>query len=115
MFNNKNRAMPKSLPHTKYQLFAVVVAAVLLTSCGSYQSASYYDDDGIYASSDNAPRTTTEQEEPRPVRTQRAQRNNDSDVYQDYFGQQAEEYAETLKASKTEVYKFCQRRQRMAM
>ena len=89
--------MPKALPHTKYQLFAVVVAAVLLTSCGSYQSASYYDDDGIYASSDNTPRTTTEREEPRPVRTQRAQRNNDSDVYQDYFGQQAEEYAEILK------------------
>jgi len=70
-------------------LFAVV--GLLVVSCGSYQQASYYDNDGIYGSNerrvavDRAPR----QQAPR------AQRSVDN-TYSQYFGQKADEFNEIL-------------------
>ncbi|WP_344816176.1 hypothetical protein [Flavobacterium cheonanense] len=41
-----------------YSVFGVL--ALIGTSCGSYQNTSYYDNDGIYGSTDNKPKQTEE-------------------------------------------------------
>lgn len=68
----------------------VVTLALILASCGSYQQASYYDNDGIYA--DDTPQTV----ERRPEQRVNTQRNAESDTYSDYFGEKANQYDEIL-------------------
>ncbi|MGB5646367.1 MAG: hypothetical protein WBM55_04545, partial [Muriicola sp.] len=82
--------MIHSLPHPKtLQMITFGFLATVLVSCGSYQQASYYDNDGIYSTGAeqpmvyNTPRTA-------PRTTQQTQNNNDG-VYGDYFGRKAEE------------------------
>ncbi|WP_144804966.1 hypothetical protein [Maribacter sp. MAR_2009_72] len=60
--------------------------AIVAASCGSYEQASYYDNDGIY--SDNAPRMV----EKRPAQTQ----NQEENTYSAYFGEKASQYDEIL-------------------
>jgi len=68
----------------------IVLMGLFLASCGSYQQASYYDNDGIY--SDEAQRVAVERH-PQPARQQATDKNN---VYGEYFGQKADEYGEIL-------------------
>lgn len=82
--------MIHSLPHRRIHIAAtVVLLTTILTSCGSYQQASYYDNDGIYSSSTEPVRVT----EQRPRMPQSAPKPN---TYGDYFGQKADEYGEIL-------------------
>nr|WP_297917676.1 hypothetical protein [uncultured Allomuricauda sp.] len=83
--------MIKSLPHYKFQLFPVLLVALVLASCGSYKQASYYDDDdGIYASKNETVRV--EKKNAQAVRSE----NQESNIYGDYFGDKAEEFGEIL-------------------
>ncbi|MGB5369709.1 MAG: hypothetical protein WBN18_04710, partial [Flavobacteriaceae bacterium] len=65
-------------------------AAIFAISCGSYQQASYYDNDGIYATG------TRQVSVERPIRQapvpQQQRQQQNGDVYSDYFGQQASQY-----------------------
>ena len=65
----------------------VIVVGILVVSCGSYQQASYYDNDGIY--DDGNVRIV----EKTPHRTIQKKKDNQ---YADYFGQKADEYGEIL-------------------
>lgn len=82
--------MKKSLPRTTFKLFSLLFITILFASCGSYQQASYYEDDGIYSGRDAV--TTVEKKSPEAVRIE----NKESDIYRDYFGQKAEEFGEIL-------------------
>ncbi|MDE3741738.1 hypothetical protein [Maribacter polysaccharolyticus] len=64
-----------------------VLLGILAVSCGSYQQASYYDNDGIYES-DNV---RVVERAPQQVEQEKS-----TDPYQDYFGQKADEYGEIL-------------------
>ena len=57
--------------------------------CGSYQQASYYDNDGIYTSGN---RQVSVERPPKSVQKQQ------EDPYADYFGQQANQYDEILQS-----------------
>lgn len=70
----------QSIQKIKKVAFSLLVGS-LIVSCGSYQEASYYDNDGIYS-------TGTRQQ----VTEAEAAPNNQANEYQDYFGQQANEY-----------------------
>jgi len=86
--------MIHSLPHSKYvRVFLMVPLGLFLVSCGSYQQASYYDNDGIYT--DDNPARTTEQRYPQ---TQRRVVPEDNNVYGNYFGQKADEYEQILES-----------------
>jgi len=90
MFNNKNCAMIKLIPHRKFQALAILpVATLLVASCGSYQQASYYED-GIYSSGDRVVRVEKKSAEAMRIEEQ------EQNIYGDYFGQKADEYAEIL-------------------
>lgn len=67
-----------------YSLFGLV--GLLASSCGSYQNSSYYDNDGVYGSSER-PRTETEN---KYSEENVAQANK----YKEYFGSYREEYPE---------------------
>ena len=76
--------MISSLPILKYRTFMLLsIIGSLAASCGSYQSASYYDNDGIYA---NGNEVSVE----RPTRTPQKNNTERSSTYSNYFGQQAE-------------------------
>ena len=78
--------MIHSLPRTRFQMALLAVSGVfLLISCGSYQQASYYDNDGIYS---NGTRQYTEQN---PNRNNPNNRQNNTNEYGDYFQQRSQE------------------------
>src|SRR5680860_587616 len=79
-----------SLPLPKIRFAALAaLTGIVLASCGSYQSASYYDNDGIYSSDDQV---TTE----RPQRKEAKKQETGNEAYTNYFGQQAAQYEEAL-------------------
>lgn len=85
--------MIHSLPLPKIPVLLLgVLTGAFTVSCGSYQSASYYDNDGIY--SDGQREVTVER---RPQARQYEQRT-EGNVYGDYFGQKADEYDEILES-----------------
>ena len=91
MFNNKNKNMQHSLPRQKFQYVATLaVVALLFASCGSYQQASYYDDDGIYSNGNRV--VAVEKKSAEAVKNERLE----DDIYGDYFGEKAKEYDEIL-------------------
>lgn len=80
--------MLHSTPHLHIKAIAsTLFLGVLFVSCGSYQAASYYDNDGIYGSTED--KIYTEQ----PQQTKKTAEPN---VYTDYFGQKADQYAQIL-------------------
>src|SRR5690606_38056388 len=77
-----------SLPHNRIHIsIPIILIGLFAMSCGSYQSASYYDD-GIYAD-----RTERVQIGERYEKQQVQPKQNS---YGDYFGQKADEYGEIL-------------------
>lgn len=83
MSNNKILVMMKNLNPLKNNVHKVLPVAgfLLLTSCGSFQGASYYDNDGIYSSS-----TLSDNSYERPVK------DDNRSIYRDYFNYKAQEY-----------------------
>ncbi|MGB5274998.1 MAG: hypothetical protein WBN39_13155 [Flavobacteriaceae bacterium] len=83
--------MIQSRPHNMLTGMALsLFAAIFAVSCGSYQQASYYDNDGIYAT---GTRQVSVERPPRQAPVQQQQRQQQGgDVYSDYFGQQASQY-----------------------
>ena len=80
--------MIHSLPLSRIRTATLLaISGILGVSCGSYQQASYYDNDGIY-----------ESENVRVVERapQQVQKKKEHDPYSDYFGQKADEYGEIL-------------------
>ncbi|MGS0524782.1 hypothetical protein ACU8V7_05855 [Zobellia nedashkovskayae] len=78
--------------HSKIRLIALcTLTGIVAVSCGSYQSTSYYDNDGIY-SSDNQ---VSVERQARPQQTRQQAQAND-EPYSDYFGQQADQYDQAL-------------------
>ncbi|MGB5667690.1 MAG: hypothetical protein WBM53_12645, partial [Maribacter sp.] len=65
----------------------LAIVGILVFSCGSYQQASYYDNDGIYEE-DNV---RVVEKAPQQVRQKK-----ENNAYSDYFGQKADEYGEIL-------------------
>ena len=82
--------MIKSLQLYNLHLPLALFLVLVVSSCGSYQQASYYEDDGIYSSGNEVVRV--EKKSPQAVRVE----NTESDIYGDYFGQKADEYGEIL-------------------
>lgn len=82
MSNNKILVMMKNLNPLKNNVHKVLPVAgfLLLTSCGSFQGASYYDNDGIYSSS-----TLSDNSYERPVK------DDNRSIYRDYFNYKAQE------------------------
>ncbi|NJB72579.1 hypothetical protein GGR42_003070 [Saonia flava] len=62
----------------------------LVASCGSYQQASYYDNDGIYSNRENE--VAVESRHNPEIQAQK----KEADPYGDYFEQRANEYDEIL-------------------
>ncbi|NNL01678.1 MAG: hypothetical protein HKP39_05325, partial [Eudoraea sp.] len=80
--------MMQSLPLPRLIISVTLfVAGILLVSCGSYQEASYYDNDGIYAEGSQTVYTKKKQ--------QPKQQESDC-IYGDYFGQKAEQIDEFM-------------------
>lgn len=80
-----------SIPHNKIRNITMLMTlALVVASCGSYQQASYYDNDGIYAS--NTPETV----ERRPEQRVNNQRSAETDTYTDYFEEKANQYNDIL-------------------
>ena len=83
--------MNNKLPLPKFSTAAIAaIVGLMVVSCGSYQQASYYDNDGIYADPNDriverAPQNS------RPV-TQQKEKN----TYSEYFGRKADQYEEIL-------------------
>ena len=75
----------------KYPIATACIVGLAITSCGSYQQVSYYDNDGIYNSGSVMAMTTHESA---PARSQI--QNNQNDFYQDYFGERAQELDQVL-------------------
>ena len=76
-------------PSTKRNLFLLIpLFAILLASCGSYEQASYYDNDGIYQRN-SSPYTKKKKQE-------REIRDDDAIQYENYFAQKAREYEQIL-------------------
>jgi len=79
--------MIHSMPTKKIKeisFFALI--GILITSCGSYQQASYYDNDGIYSSSNKQVTTNNKQ----------AVVKKTDNTYANYFGEKANEYNDIL-------------------
>ncbi|VAW10095.1 Vitellogenin II precursor, partial [hydrothermal vent metagenome] len=66
------------------------VVGFLAVSCGSYQQASYYDNDGIYSDGN----TVAVERAPRTKQQPEQQRGND--IYGGYFEQKADQYDQIL-------------------
>jgi len=91
MFNNKINNMRNPLPRPKFKYAILgVVFAMLFVSCGSYQQASYYDDDGIYSKRNRT--VNVEKKSAQAVQNEALE----SDIYGDYFGEKANEYDDIL-------------------
>ena len=74
MNNNKNAILMKTFYFSRTNISILMLSGILTllaTSCGSYQNTSYYDNDGVYGSSDN--------QKPREVES------NNSVYYKEYF------------------------------
>ena len=74
MNNNKNAILMKTFYFSRTNISILMLSGILTllaTSCGSYQNTSYYDNDGVYGSSDN--------QKPREVES------NNSGYYKEYF------------------------------
>jgi hypothetical protein len=85
--------MIHSLPRPKISaITAIVLMGVLLISCGSYQQASYYDNDGIY--DEGTEKVTVINRYPQ--QRQQPQATDKDGVYQDYFGNKAEQIDEIM-------------------
>ena len=83
--------MQHTLPRPKLlKSLAFLSVAILFASCGSYQQASYYEDDGIYASGNRV--VSVEKKNAEAVRAERVEDN----IYGEYFGQKADQYGEIL-------------------
>ena len=83
--------MRLTLPRQKlYPIATVLLIAVFLVSCGSYQQASYYEDDGIYATGNRVVRV--EKKSAEAVAAEQQEKN----MYGEYFGQRAQQYEEIL-------------------
>ena len=65
---------------------------LLVISCGSYEQASYYDRDGIYAKEPQK-MVVTESRTPPP-----AQQQQGDDFYQDYFGEKSRDLNEYMES-----------------
>ncbi|MDF0716010.1 hypothetical protein PY092_07625 [Muricauda sp. 334s03] len=82
--------MLKSLLHNKLRTASILmVSALFMVSCGSYQQASYYDD-GIYSANDRV--LSVEKKNAEALRIE----EQESNIYGDYFGDKANEYGEIL-------------------
>jgi len=68
------------------RFFTGILLALFINACGSYQQASYYDNDGIYGDSSRVERQQAPQANPSE------NTNKDTNTYSDYFGQKASEY-----------------------
>jgi len=83
--------MIHSLPHRRIHIaITVVFLSAILASCGSYQQASYYDNDGIYADRTEQVRVTQQPRASQPAPKQ--------DAFGEYFDQKANEYGEILES-----------------
>ncbi|MBT8210867.1 MAG: hypothetical protein KJP14_10110, partial [Eudoraea sp.] len=73
-----------------------LLAGIFAISCGSYQQASYYDNDGIY--DQGTQRVSVERPVNRPAQRQvQPQKQQEGDgIYGDYFGQKAEQLDEIM-------------------
>ncbi len=69
--------------------WALLMVSGLVVSCGSYQPSSYYDNDGIYASSEAPVEERTVQRAERPKADQPETENNGN--YKGYFSQKSVE------------------------
>jgi len=84
---------------------------LLLVSCGSYEQASYYDNDGIYSGGTERV-TVTETRTPQP-----AARQSGDDFYQNYFGEKSQEldrYLESEVFTDVDSYASAQARDSLA-
>ena len=80
--------MIHSIPFSRFSAaFSLALLGIFAISCGSYQQASYYDNDGIYSSD-----TETVEVSPRKV----TKKQKENDTYTDYFAQKADQYDEIL-------------------
>jgi hypothetical protein len=87
MTNNKNAIDMKTNFLSQIRNFRwlpVVTLGILVTSCGSYQNSSYYDNDGVYGSTG-----TTRVNAPQ-------QDNSNSEYYRNYFSSLNEESQELI-------------------
>ncbi|WP_273566154.1 hypothetical protein [Maribacter halichondriae] len=83
--------MNNSLPLPKFSASAILMlVGLFVVSCGSYQQASYYDNDGIYADPNDRIVERTPQEKLTP------QQKQEKNTYSEYFGQRADQYEEIL-------------------
>ncbi len=76
--------------NSRYTAFAGLIG-LLMASCGSYQQASYYDNDGIYSSGSEYGVVTRQEQAPRRQAEQKK-----SDFYENYFGERAQELGQVL-------------------
>ena len=84
---------------------------LLLVSCGSYEQASYYDNDGIYSGGTERV-VVTESRNPQP-----AARQDGDDFYQNYFGEKSQEldrYLESEVFTDVDAYTSAQARDSLA-
>lgn len=86
----KNSTMIYSLPHKKFKMIATVaLIGFLFVSCGSYQQASYYDNDGIYNSG-------SQQVTEGSYSTSQPKTQQQTNTYGEYFSEKANQYQEVL-------------------
>ena len=78
--------MQHTLPRPKLlKTVAFILVVTLFASCGSYQQASYYEDDGIYSSGNRV--VSVEKKSAEAVKAERTEDN----IYGEYFGQKADQ------------------------
>ena len=76
MTNNKNAIDMKTISLKQFENFRwlfTIGLGILVTSCGTYQNSSYYDNDGVYGSSDNTQNRVVQND------------NANSEYYKNYF------------------------------
>ncbi|MGB5377059.1 MAG: hypothetical protein WBN26_03650, partial [Muriicola sp.] len=79
--------MIHSISHPKaMKMICLGLLATLGVSCGSYQQASYYDNDGVYSGRVEQPTVYNT-----PRTSQPTQQKKEDGVYGEYFGQKAQE------------------------
>ena len=82
--------MKLSLPQPKIRsIMLLVLSGLFLASCGSVKRASYYDDDGIYAT-ETPPAPPRTRVVPKPE-AKVADNEEQDGIYSDYFGQKADD------------------------
>jgi len=92
MFNTINTdTMIQAIPQPKpLKILWATVLGSFLVSCGSYQQASYYDNDGIYAEDEK--RVVVQ----RPAAQAETAEKEADGIYEDYFGQRADQIDEIM-------------------